>query len=102
MTLRQYIAVGEGIAWAIECLEATATNPADVYLYWLAVVARMKQTLEECHLPDEVCGQIRGIIVLRWREFFIHGPTDAYRAAFYLHPSASLVNTTDLLIKLFE
>lgn len=88
--LTQFVSVGEGIARAIECLEANATNPADVYLYWLAVVAKMKQTLETACLPDEVCSQIRGIMVVRWREFFIYGPTNTHLSAFYLNPSTWL------------
>lgn len=85
--LTQFVAVGEGIARAIECLEASSTNPADVYLYWLAVVAKMKQTLETACLPDEVCGQIRGIMVSRWREFFVYGPSNVHLSAFYLNPN---------------
>ena len=48
----------------------------------------MKQTLETAYLPDEVCGQIRGIMVSRWREFFVYGPTNVHLSAFYLNPSA--------------
>ena len=84
----QFIAVGEGIAHAIGCLEANLTNPANVYLYLLAIIAKMKQTLETAYLPDEVCGQIRGIMVSRWREFFVYGPTNVHLSAFYLNPSA--------------
>jgi hypothetical protein len=87
LTLTQFVAIGEGIARCIECLEATATTPADVYLYWLAMVARMKQTLVTCKLPNDVCGEIRGIINARWNEFFINGPTNIHLSAFYLNPS---------------
>ncbi|KDR72460.1 hypothetical protein GALMADRAFT_142787 [Galerina marginata CBS 339.88] len=91
LRLTQFVAVGEGIARCIECLEATAkataTNPADIYLYWLAMLARMRQTLETCALPDDVCGQIRGIINSRWQEFFINGPTNVHLSAFYLNPT---------------
>ncbi|KAF8872812.1 ribonuclease H-like domain-containing protein [Infundibulicybe gibba] len=86
MLLNQFIAVGNPIAKAIQCLEATTCNPADVYLYWLAVVAYMKRSLETSLLPDDVCGEIRGIMVARWREFFISGPTNVYLTAFYLNP----------------
>lgn len=83
----QFIAVGEGIARAIECLEATATNPADVYMYWLAVLGHLKNALESCQLPNSVCAEIRSIVVSRWREFFIEGPTNVHKAAFFLNPS---------------
>ncbi|KAF5312309.1 hypothetical protein D9619_003512 [Psilocybe cf. subviscida] len=87
MSLTQFIAVGEGIARAIECLEATSTNPADVYLYWLAVVSHMKQALLTSKLPNNVCGQIRQIIITRWQQFFVNGPTNVHKTAFYLNPS---------------
>lgn len=87
LDLIQFISVGEGIARAIECLEATATNPADVYLYWLAVLASIKSALDDSVVPDDVRGQIRGILVARWREFFVHGPTNAHLSTFYLNPS---------------
>lgn len=87
MSLTQFIAVGEGIARAIECLEATSANPANVYLYWLAVVAHMKQALVTSKLPNSVCGQIRQIIITRWQQFFVDGPTNIHKTAFYLNPS---------------
>lgn len=86
MRLNQFVAVGEPIARAIDCLEGTHVNPADVYLYWLAILAYMKRTLLTCMLPDDVCGQIRGIMLTRWNEFFVSGPTNVYLNAFYLNP----------------
>ena len=85
----QFIAVDGGIAHAIECLEVNSSNPADVYLYWLAIVTKMKQTLKTACLPEEVCGQICGIMVLRWHEFFVYGPSNVHLSAFYLNPSMS-------------
>lgn len=64
------MAVGRPIANALECLEATASNPADVYLYWLAILAHMKETLKIAMLPDEVNGQIQGIMTRQFNEFF--------------------------------
>ncbi len=87
MELSQFINVSNPPARAIECLEATSANPADVYLYWLAILAGTKDVLETSFLPDEVCGQIRGILNSRWREFFVDGPTNAHLSAFYLNPS---------------
>lgn len=58
LKLTQFVAVGEGFARAIECLEATSTTPADVYLYWLAIVAHLKTALETNALPDHVCSEI--------------------------------------------
>ena len=62
MEISQFVDIGYPIAGAIECLEAAATNPADVYLYWLAIVARLKEVLETSHLPDSICSEIRAIM----------------------------------------
>ena len=87
ISLGQFIAVTEGIAKAIECLEATAANAADVYLYWLVILSHLKSALVANSLPDEVCGQIRAIVNSRYTEFFVNGPSKVHYAAFYLHPS---------------
>ena len=87
--LTQFIAVLDPLAKAIQCLEASNTNPADVFLYWIAIVASVKRTLETCHIPDEVCSQIRAIINARWKEFFISGPTNVHLCAFFLNPGTS-------------
>lgn len=87
ITLTQFIAIGEGIACAIECLEASATSPADVYLYWLAVLSHIKIALETSKLPDGVCAKICSIVVEWWRQFFVEGPTNVHKAAFFLNPS---------------
>ncbi|KAF8060837.1 ribonuclease H-like domain-containing protein [Lyophyllum atratum] len=84
--LTQFLKVTMGIARAIQCLEASSTNAADVYLYWLAVVAQIKQALSTCCLPDDVCAEIRGIMIRRWRQFFVTGPTNVHLLAFYLNP----------------
>ncbi|KAJ6478784.1 hypothetical protein C8R47DRAFT_983726 [Mycena vitilis] len=81
------ISVTEGIAKAIQCLEAQSCNPADVYLLWLAVTAHIRAALRDSMIPEDVCNEIRGIINYRWNQFFVtnsgHG---AYPAAFYLNP----------------
>jgi hypothetical protein len=90
MALSQFVDIGYPIAGAIKCIEAAATNPADVYLYWLAILARMKEVLQTSNLPDSVCSEIRGIMNRRWCEFFVEGPTNVHLTAFYLNPSKKL------------
>lgn len=85
LSLNQLIAVGEGPAKAIKCLEAIASNPADVYLLWLAVAAHMAAALTISRLPDSVCADIRGIINQQWHQFFIDSLTNAHVSAFYLN-----------------
>ncbi|KAJ7818920.1 ribonuclease H-like domain-containing protein [Mycena leptocephala] len=87
MLLNQLISVTEGIARAIQCLEAQSCNPADVYLLWLAVTSHIRATLRTSMIPESVCNEIRGIINHRWNEFFVENPGhEAYLAAFYLNP----------------
>lgn len=86
ISLTQFIALGSPFARAIECLEASSASPADVYLFWLAILGGIKDALDSCYLPDDVRGQVRGIINTRWKEFFIEGPTNAHLSAFYLNP----------------
>lgn len=94
MELTQFIAVGNPPARAIECLEATSANPADVYLYWLAILAGMKDALENCYLPDEVCGQIRGILNTRWKEFFVNAqPMHIYQLSTLIQVSITVLKT---------
>ncbi|KAF5328452.1 hypothetical protein D9611_015136 [Ephemerocybe angulata] len=84
--LTQFIAVCDGLARGIQCLEAVSITPADIQLYWIAIVFRIKRALETCQLPDSVAQDIRRIINKRWRQFFIEGPTNVHLTAFYLHP----------------
>ncbi|KAJ7661998.1 ribonuclease H-like domain-containing protein, partial [Mycena polygramma] len=84
----QVIAVTEGAAKAITCLESASCTPADVYLLWLAVTAHLRDALADSLLPQGVCDEIRGIVNQRWKEFFVTNPGHgAYEAAFYLNPS---------------
>ncbi|KAJ7496082.1 ribonuclease H-like domain-containing protein [Mycena galericulata] len=93
MTLNQLISVTEGIARAIQCLEAQACNAADVYLVWLAVTAHVRAALRGSLIPESVCNEIRGIINHRWNEFFVTNPGhEVYLATFYLNPN--YVNST--------
>lgn len=90
MVLTQFVGVGYGIARAVECLEAVATNPADVYMYWLAILGDMEKALSTSYLPEDVLADIRGIMNSRFQEFFVEGPTNVHLAAFYLNPSKFL------------
>ncbi|KAJ6542163.1 ribonuclease H-like domain-containing protein [Mycena vulgaris] len=84
MKLNQLIAVTEGAAKAIQCLEAASCNPADVYL---VLTAHLRTALAGSMLPEDVCNEIRGIVNHRWNEFLVTNPGhEVYLAAFYLNP----------------
>lgn len=86
LNLDIYIAVTEPIARSIECIEAVRSNPCDVFVFWAACVAMIREALtdEDLEIPPEVCAQIRLIVNSRWREMF--KDNDLYLTAFYLNP----------------
>lgn len=88
--LHQMVSVLAPIAKALKCLEAIDSTPADVYLYWLAVMASFldlfKKNYEDLELPLDVVEDIRRIVNRRYREM-IEGPGKlVYLATFFLHP----------------
>lgn len=56
--LVQLIGVTESSAHVIECLEAFNTHPADVYLYWIVMLACLADVLEspKIRIPSDVQG----------------------------------------------
>jgi hypothetical protein len=76
------------IAKAIQCLESTHSTPADVYLFWLAVMAQLGEVFREdkVHLPNDVKSQIRSIVNRRFDGMINDAPTDVYFSAFFLDP----------------
>ncbi|RXW11937.1 hypothetical protein EST38_g13918 [Candolleomyces aberdarensis] len=96
IALSQLVSVGQPLARAIECLEAASTNPADVFLYWIAVTAKVKDVLSTCRIPNEVCQQVRKIVNRRWKEFFVERPTNVHLCALYRHPAPLGLNQTPL------
>ncbi|KAJ7712808.1 ribonuclease H-like domain-containing protein [Mycena metata] len=82
-------------ARAIQCLESKDTTPADVYLYWLAVVAQLKDLIAK----DDAAAQskskyvttvkelIRGIANFRFTQLIQSAQSsDVYFTAFVLDP----------------
>lgn len=99
--LEHFIATTEPLARSIKCLEAATTNPGDVYLFWIASIACMKDafTSKELDIPDDVADQVRGIVNHRWREFF--AKNHVYVTTFFLNPGilfllSSYIINTDL------
>ena len=92
MELKRLIKVLTPFAKTIACLESSQSNPADVYLFWLAILASLK-----CLFDDDTsgfsiseAGEIRAIANARFRELLEEGPDDCYISAFYLNPSMSI------------
>jgi hypothetical protein len=91
MQLTQLIKVLTPFAKAIACLESSQSNPADVYLFWLAIMSTLKRLFEDetNGIDESDASQIRAIAVTRFRQLLEEGPDDCYISAFYLDPSGS-------------
>ncbi|KAG1748346.1 ribonuclease H-like domain-containing protein [Suillus paluster] len=114
VALAKLIAITGPYAKAIQCLESAHTTCADVYLYWLAIVAQMEQLLrgntirllEEtklaiCAITNARCGYNKcsgeksiyytvGSLLptasLESKHMINDAPNDPYITAFFLHP----------------
>ena len=86
--LKQMIKILSPFAKAIACLESSQANPADVYLFWLAILSTLKQLFEDdtAGIKDEDASAIRAVTNARFRELLEEGPDDCYISAFYLDP----------------
>jgi len=86
--LAKLVAITGPYAKAIQCLESSQTTCADVYLYWLAIVAQMEQLLQSntIRLQEETKTAIRTITNARFNQMINDAPNDPYITAFYLHP----------------
>lgn len=86
--LNQLIAIGLPFAKTILCLEATHSTAGDVFMFWCAIAANLKQVLtdKKLRIPGDLKGKVRAIFNARWKEVFEDGPTDAHLSAFYIHP----------------
>jgi hypothetical protein len=76
-------------AKSIKCLESAHSTAADVYLFWLAIVAQLEQLFlkkQTGSLPNYVKEQIRAITNRRFNGMINNAPTDIYIAAFFLDP----------------
>jgi hypothetical protein len=78
-------------AHAIQCLEAKDTNPADVYKYWLAVVAHLHDLIikdsDKSKYAEESKNRIRQIANYRFAELIENDrASNIYLTAFILDP----------------
>jgi hypothetical protein len=91
LDLSKLIEVIGPFAKAIQCLESTHSTPADVFLFWLAIIAQLDQLFRDSkfQLPNDVKEQIRAITNRRYDGMINTGPTDVYFTAFFLDPRMS-------------
>ncbi|KAH7308263.1 hypothetical protein B0J17DRAFT_587568, partial [Rhizoctonia solani] len=88
--LRQLCAILEPFARSIKCLESSHSTPADVYLFWLAIIARARElfknnaTINGVGFPESVMEDVTSIINGRHHEMFQSKSGPIYLAAFFL------------------
>lgn len=75
-------------AKAIACLESSQSCPADVYIFWLAIMSELKRLFEDENtgISDSEAASIRAIANSRFKALIDEGYDDCYIAAFYLDP----------------
>ncbi|KAG8979584.1 hypothetical protein FRB94_011532 [Tulasnella sp. JGI-2019a] len=82
----------EPIARATKCLESSQATLADVYLFWLAIMAYYRDMIDNnmkdggLQFPDDVLDQIRTIVNSRYKEMIENPDRQFYLATFFLHP----------------
>ncbi|KAF8597208.1 hypothetical protein BDV93DRAFT_453421, partial [Ceratobasidium sp. AG-I] len=88
--LTQLVTVLEPFARSIKCLESSHSTLSDVYLFWLAILARFReitnsnQSLTGVGLPDSVIEDITSILNGRHAEMFQGQSGQVCSAAFFL------------------
>ena len=89
--LATYTSIMAPIARSIKALEGRAANAADVYIFWLAIAASLRNLFTRDDEIDKVlAGKVTAIVNRRYKEFINDSPTDIYFAAFFLDPRKSL------------
>ncbi|KAF5350374.1 hypothetical protein D9758_012476 [Tetrapyrgos nigripes] len=89
--LKHLIDIGMPLARALACLEANDANPADVFLYWHALIFEIEQTVtnKKSEYLKEVQDEILSILDYRHNQLFIQGGqlyNAVYLATAYLNP----------------
>lgn len=86
--LSQIIDIIEPAAKALLCLESSHSTTADVYLFWLAMMASLQEIISEdkAGLDTTSYEQICTHANMRFNKMINNAPTDAYLTAFALDP----------------
>ncbi|KAF9784289.1 ribonuclease H-like domain-containing protein, partial [Thelephora terrestris] len=78
------------IARSIKALEGRTANAADVYIFWLAIAASLRNIFRrDQDIDKELAEKVTAIVNRRYKEFIDNSPTDIYFTAFFLDPRYS-------------
>jgi len=90
MHLSRYNIIVGPLAKAIKALESTHTTPADVFMFWVAICAFLKELFERppksTGIPQEMANHVVNIVNKRFNSFINQYPSDLHFAAFFLDP----------------
>ncbi|KAK0431439.1 ribonuclease H-like domain-containing protein [Armillaria borealis] len=89
LALKQYSTIIGPLACSLWALEAAQTNAADVYMFWLAIAAELRDIFscpEDTGIEQELAKKIIHIFLRRYKEFIDESPDDIYFIAAYLDP----------------
>ncbi|KII84265.1 hypothetical protein PLICRDRAFT_358654 [Plicaturopsis crispa FD-325 SS-3] len=86
--LEQLLMVIGPIAKSIKCLESSHSTVADVYLFWLAIMASIESLIVEdkLDLPNPVIEHIRRLCNYRFDKMINQAPSDIFITGFFLVP----------------
>ena len=85
-----YTSIMAPVARSIKALEGRAANAADVYIFWLAIAASLRDLFSrDRDIDEELAEKVTAIVNRRYKEFIDNSPTDVYFAAFFLDPRKS-------------
>ncbi|KAF8596491.1 hypothetical protein BDV93DRAFT_454747, partial [Ceratobasidium sp. AG-I] len=80
----------EPFAKAIKCLESGHSNPSDVFIFYMAVMATLRQLVDnnetELSLPHDVITQAQKSACSRYYSMVLASGQEVYLATFFLHP----------------
>ncbi|KAG9077835.1 hypothetical protein FS749_010224, partial [Ceratobasidium sp. UAMH 11750] len=80
----------EPFAKAIKCLESGHSNPSDVMVFYLAIMATIRQLLDnndsDLSLPSHVLESVQASAGARYRSMVLASGQEVYLATFFLHP----------------
>jgi len=78
------------IARSIKALEGRAANAADVYIFWLSIVASLQNLfLYNGDIDKDLAGKVTTIMNRWYKEFIDDSPSDIYFTTFFLNPHKS-------------
>lgn len=86
--LRQLLSIVMPVSKAMRCLDTPSCNPADVYKFWLAVMAAVRVAFADTvlSLPPRTKREIAGIFEFRYGQMTSPPSNTVLQAALFLDP----------------